>query len=374
MATHIPQGARTRAILAALILGTLLLTVVPSFGVIPQAGVSASTIAGAVASPAWAFFVPPVGPDWADFLPPQPYRVPSVSSGSNTYFVGSQVPTLLCGTTCSYVTNTGVQTMIQVVSQPVMGCLSYWVSDDSAANIWGQVGYYICNGSTPVAFYQIWNLNTGSGVTTGTTSVSTGYHAFSMYSQSGGSVWAYALDGVVFGTYDMGSGLSMGTYPVQAVSEEGYVSGPWIPAQVSFAPAIQTFQTAITFPVGNGWYSPSTAFEPWGGCTSGGAPNNTAGYSCWGIAGNLQDSSIPGDSLVTGGSTASLRGGTYLWNSVSANFALAASPSNVAVNAGVSGTSTLTVSSIGGFTGTVALATSVSPAMRLDCTLATARI
>ena len=74
--------------------------------------------------------------------------------------------------------------------------------------------------------------------------------------------------------------------------------------------------------------------------------------------------------MVTGGSTASLRGGTYLWNSVSANFALAASPSSVAVNAGVSGTSTLTVSSIGGFTGTVALATSVSPATGLDCTLA----
>ncbi len=369
MAIHLPQRDRPRAILAAMVLGTLLLTVVPSFGAIPLAGIAASTDARDIAAPTGAFFVPSEGPNRPDLFPPPFYSFPSVSSGSNTYFVGAQVPTSLCGTTCSYVTNTGVQTMIQVVSQPVVGCLSYWVSDDSAANIWGQVGYYICNSSTPIAFYQIWNLNTGSAITTGTTSVSTGYHTFSMYSQSGGNVWAYALDGVVFGTYDMGSSISMGTYPVQAVSEEGYVSGPWSPAQVAFSPAIQTFQTATTYPVGNGWYSPSTAFEPWGGCTSSGAPNNTAGYTCWGIAGNLQDSSIPGDALVTGGSTALLQGGTYLWNSVSAEFALAASPSSVAVNAGVSGTSTITVSSIGGFTGTVVLAASASPATGLSCTL-----
>src|SRR5712692_10393753 len=116
----------------------------------------------------------------------------SASSGSNNYWVGAQA------SDSAALPNTGIQTTIQVVSQQVVGCLSYWVSEEASSTVWGQVGYYICNGSTPVAFYQIWK--SGFVLVTGTTSVPTGSHEFSMYVQSG-NTWAYALDGSVFGAF-----------------------------------------------------------------------------------------------------------------------------------------------------------------------------
>ncbi len=370
MAVHVARALEATRVLAVFLLGVLLvLGVAPNPGALTQAerpaGAPEATLAATAAAPTVSL----VSAARIYLFPPPPYLAAAASSGSNTYFVGAQVPASSCSSGCTYLTNSGVRSTIQVVSQPVTGCLSYWVSDDSAANIWGQIGYYICNSSTPVAFYQIWNLNTGAGLTSGTTTVSTGYHTFSMYSQNGGNVWAYALDGAVFGTYDMGSNLSLGTYPVEAVSEEGYVSTPWNPAQVWFSPAIQTLQTPMTYPVGTGWYSQYPAFEPWSGCTSDGVANNTAGYSCWGIAGNLQDSSIPGDAMALGGSTALVRGGTYLWNSVAADFTVTASPTTVTANAGVSATSTISVSPVGSFAGTVSLGLSVSPATGLSCTL-----
>ncbi len=371
MTAHVARALVTTRVVAVLMLGVLLgLGIAPHPGALAQAPGPVGAHAAAFAATTEAPSVPSGISARIGFFPPPPDLSAGTNSGSNTYFVGAQVPTSSCSSGCTYLTNSGVRGTIQVVGQPVTGCLSYWVSDDSAANIWGQIGYYICNSSTPVGFYQIWNLNTGAGLTSGTTAVSTGYHTFSMYSQNGGNGWAYALDGAVFGTYDMGSNLSMGTYPVEAVSEEGYVSTPWNPAQVWFSPAIQTLQTSLTFPIGNGWYSQSPAFEPWSGCSSGGVANNTAGYSCWGVAGTLQDSSIPGDAMAVGGPTGPVRGGTYLWNSVAADFTVTASPTSVTANAGVSATSTISVSPIGGFAGTVSLAPSVSPATGLSCTLA----
>ena len=368
MAIHSSERARASGVLAAWVLGFLLaLAIAPLSGATPPLR-SPDAPASVAPYPAAPLPVTP-RPSGGTFRFLPTSSPSATGSGSNTYFVGAQVPASSCSSGCTYLTNSGVRSTIQVVSQPVTGCLSYWVSDDSAANLWGQVGYYICNSSTPVAFYQIWNLSTGAGLTSGTTTVSLGNHTFSMSSQSGGSVWAYALDGVVFGTYDMGAGLSLGSYPVEAVTEEGYVSSPWNPAQVWFASAIQTLQTADTYPVGNGWYSQSPAFEPWMGCTSGGVPSNTAGYSCWGIAGNLQDPSILGGAMATGGGTAPVQGGTYLWNSVTADFALTASPTEVSTLAGASGTSTISVNSLGGFAGTVSLAAAVSPAAGLACTL-----
>ncbi len=285
------------------------------------------------------------------------------------YYVGAQAPTSVCNPSCTYLTNAGAQTTIQVISTQVTGCLSYWIGDDSAANLWGQVGYYICNGASPLAFYEIWNLTSGAVLTTGTTSVTTGYHTFSMYSMSGGATWAYALDGTVFGTYNMGAGLSLGTFPVQAVSEEGLVAGPWTPPQVTFSTAMQTYLTASTYPSGNGWTAVASAFEPWGGCTSTGTANNSGGYTCWGIAGNLQDGSIQANALVTGGSRALLRAGASLWTGGTPDFTLTASPSTVTMNPGSAGTSTITVASLSGFTGTVSLASSISPTAGLSCTL-----
>ncbi len=88
-------------------------------------------------------FAIPVNASSAFQLSQSQYLFPS--SGSNTYRIGAQIQDAVCGSTCNYLNNTGARTTVQVVSEPVVGCLSYWVSDDSAANIWGQVGYYICN-------------------------------------------------------------------------------------------------------------------------------------------------------------------------------------------------------------------------------------
>jgi len=186
-----------------------------------------------------------------------------------------------------------------VISSQVTGCLSFWVADEMSSNsVWGQVGYYICNGPTPVAFYQIWK--SGSVAVTGTTSLSTGSHQFSMYLQSG-TTWAYLLDGGVFGTYNMGSSTSSTTYPIEALSEEGYVSAPWNPLQVQFT-QVQVMSTGVWSPV-------PTGYEPYG-CSQ------TNLYSCWGAQGNLQNPSIPDDALVVGGSTPVILSGTTLWNDV----------------------------------------------------------
>jgi len=230
--------------------------------------------------------------------PPQQPPFASASSGKNYYYVGAEAATSACSPTCVPITNTGAETQVQVVSQQVTGCLSYWISDDSKANIWGQVGYYICNGSTPVAFYQVWNLNTSSVLATGTTSVSAGSHFFSMYAQSG-TVWAYALDGSVFGTHDMQSSVSSSTHPVQAVNEEGGVSAPWNPARVQFGTTILIERSGVWTPV-------TSASEAWG-C-------GTSQQSCWGVQGGSQNSALTADEVLVGGSAPPLASGTDLWN------------------------------------------------------------
>ena len=270
------------------------------------------------------------------------------SSGSNFYWVGAS------DSNSTDLSNSGVQSVIQVISTSVSSaCLSFWISDDAASNIWGQVGYYLCTGSTtPTAFWQVWNLNTSTELATGVTSVSTGYHQFSMYSATSSNTWAYTLDGSVFGTYNMGASVSSSSYPIQAFSEEGYVSSPYSPPEVQFSTAIQTMKSGS-------WYSPQTGSEPFG-CGS-------ASQSCWGVAGNLQNSSIPADSIVVGGGTPLLNAGTLEWDS--RDFTIAASPTGLSGNTGTTLTSTVTVSPVIGFTGTVALADTVSPSTGLICSL-----
>ena len=95
-----------------------------------------------------------------------------------------------------------------------------FLGDDGLSNgYWSQVGYYICASAVPIAFYQKWNLNTNTVLTSGSNSVSVGTHEFSMYLLTG-TTWTYALDGSVFGVYDMGASTSSSTHPVYALSEE----------------------------------------------------------------------------------------------------------------------------------------------------------
>ena len=240
----------------------------------------------------------------------------SSSTGSviNVYYVGAQAPTEICSPACIDLVNSGARTTIQVLSQQVKGCLSYWISDDSGANIWGQVGYYICDGSTPVAFYQVWDLNTYSVLETSSSNISDGYHQFSMYFSSG-TTWEYAVDGKVFGAYDMRSNVSMPSHPVQALSEEGYVSAPWTPARVTFSSAIQILNSGE-------WSSAQTLSAYSGGCNSDGAVGG-AGTSdsslCWGAQGNLQNSTLAAEAVVVGGSTPTILSGSPLGDDVSAS-------------------------------------------------------
>ena len=208
----------------------------------------------------------------------------SASSSGSVWWVGAS------STDSSALPNTGVRGAIQVISMSVVGCLAFWVSDDLSDSIWGQVGYYICNTSTPLAFYQIWNLNTNAVLTTGTTFVSTGSHTFSMYLQSG-TTWAYSLDGTVFGTYDMGASVSSLTYPVYALSEEE--------ANSTFSFPSVTFSTALQVMKSGSWNPVQTA--------------NSYGTG-WGVVGAAQGTGLQADQITVGGSLGVLPQGTQLWS------------------------------------------------------------
>ncbi len=205
------------------------------------------------------------------------------SSGS-VWWVGAS------STDSSALPNTGVQGKIQVISTSVVGCLAFWVSDDLLNNVWGQVGYYICDTSTPLAFYQIWNLDTNAVLTSGSKSVSTGSHTFSMYLQSG-TTWAYSLDGTVFGTYDMGASTSSSSYPVYALSEEE--------ANSTFAFPTVGFSTALQVMESGSWNPVQTA-ESYG--------------TGWGLAGAAQGTGLQANQITVGGSLAALPQGTQLWS------------------------------------------------------------
>jgi MG2 domain len=255
----------------------------PAVTTVWPAGTTGDASAGGVAP-----LLPAVAPN-------QRAATSTASSGSSYYYVGAD------SQPSSALSNSGVGATIQVVSVPTTsGCLSFWVADDSSANIWGQVGYYLCSGSVPLAFYQVWNLNTYTVLVTATTPVTTGAHRFSMYWQSG-SVWAFALDGSTFGTQNLGSSAASSTYPVEALSEEGPVSTTWNPPQVQFED-IQVMSAA------GEWAPVSTGFAPYG-C-------GTTGYTCWGAAGYIQNPSIPSDAVVVGGTTPTIPVGTVLWDGI----------------------------------------------------------
>ena len=226
----------------------------------------------------FALFAPTTG---ATPNPP----IPLLSSPGSVWWVGA------ASTDSSALPNTGVKGTIEVISTSVTGCLAFWVADDLSNNEWGQVGYYICDSSTPTGFYQIWNLNTNTELFTGTTSVTTGTHTFSMYLQSG-TTWAYALDGNVFGTYDMCASVSSSTYPVYALSEEE--------ASSTFNFPSVTFGTAMNVMRSSSWSAVGYA--------------KSYGTS-WGVEGNAQSSSILNNEIVVGGSIGTLAAGTALWGS-----------------------------------------------------------
>lgn len=228
---------------------------------------------------------------WVTTPAPQPNSPPvrsfAAPDTSSVWWVGAS------STDASALPNTGVMSVIQVISTQVTGCLSFWVSDDLSNGNWGQVGYFICDGSVPTAFYQVWNLNTNEIIAGGSASVSPGAHSFAMYLQSG-TTWAYALDGSVMGTYDMGASTSSSSYPVYALSEEQADSVFTFPS-VTFTSAIQALQSGT-------WSAVQTA-QSYG--------------TAWGTSGQAQGGGLGSDQIAVGGSLAALPQGTLLWGTSS---------------------------------------------------------
>ncbi len=249
--------------------------------------------------------------------------IPFVSSfaatgaSSSVWWVGAS------STDSSALPNTGVRGTFPVISFQVTGCLAFWVSDDLTNNVWGQVGYYICDGTTPIAFYQIWNLNSNSVLNGGSSSVSAGDHTFSMYLQSG-TTWAYAVDGTVLGTYDMGAASSSSSYPVQALSEEQATS--------IFAFPSVTFTNAMEVMKAGSW-SPVQTAKSYG--------------TGWGVQGAMQNSGLQNDQISIGGAIGTISQGSTLWNAgiVSTSSSTTGTTSSTSTTTMPPATSTVTVTS-----------------------------
>jgi len=245
-------------------------------------------------------------------------HVHAASGSSGVWWVGAQ------SVDGSALPNTGVEASIQVSNQYFSGCLSFWVSESQLSNgDWLQVGYYICGDSTPIAFYQVWNLSGGVVLSGGYTSVSTGAHTFSMYVTSG-TTWAFALDGSVFGSYNTGSAQTT-SYPVYALSEQSSVASPQAISQVEFYTALDVLRSGV--------WQPVTLATSYG--------------TAWGVAGKAQDSQLLSDSMLVGGGTSSLPQGTQLWNGVqtvirSTSTSLVCSPASLQVGSTSKCTATVT--------------------------------
>jgi len=242
----------------------------------------------------------------------EPVRSFAAPNSGSVWWVGAS------STDASALPNTGVKGVIQVISTQVVGCLSFWVSDDLTNGNWGQVGYFICDGSVPTAFYQVWDLSTNTIIGGGSASVSLGAHSFAMYLQSG-TTWAYALDGSVMGTYNMGASASSSSYPVYALSEEE-ANGVFAFPQVTFTSAMQVLQSGT-------WNAVQTA-QSYG--------------TAWGTSGHAQGDGLQNDQIAVGGSLASLSQGTLLWGTGSSTTTSAVSSTFPPVTSTVTVTTTVT--------------------------------
>ena len=180
--------------------------------------------------------------------------------------------------------NTGARSSIQVQSFDVpVGCVAFWVSDDSAGNLWMQVGYYICDGSTPVVFTQVWNLASYTVVYANilSSTPTPGIHQFAVYLQSG-TTWAATYDGTVVGSYDLGASVSSSSYPVYAMSEENGLAAAISIPTTSFSLGIQAQVNGV-------WVDPaSISVYNYGGD--------------WGLQGPGQNQLMAADSFIVGGS------------------------------------------------------------------------
>ena len=280
---------------------------------------------------------PPVsnGHHVRDFLHDQPLQGASVDASNpfpDFWWIGAY------STDTSAIPNTGVQFSTQVVNTPAGatgGCFNVWTSDTLDNDMWGQVGFSACDEAgepeyDSTAFYQIWNLAVGNGgellVAANSSELTVGLHNFSMYVDSG-TTWAFAVDGNVFGVYDMKSATADVKEGVSTLCEEG--DG----IDAAFVPPV--LQMPITMEVRS-----STGLT-WGPADQA-QVFNTAKLS--GVVGHLQMPALANDQIIVGGSTPAFDAGTLLWNGTSTEGGLPttsdagpSSPPYVAVSCPVAG-------------------------------------
>ncbi len=185
--------------------------------------------------------------------------------------------------------NSGLRTFIEVKPQFIQAFLAFWVSESFSNGLWAQVGYYIFHGSTPVGFYQIWNITSHKEVSTSTTSVSVGVHSFS-FSLDSGTI-DFSIDGKSFASYNIGQASPSPSYPICALSEEGYSSSSFPFSSISFKVAIEILKSGF-------WTSVISA--------------SSFGNS-WGIQGNDQNSSIPQNQIIVGSNLNVIPTSSLLW-------------------------------------------------------------
>jgi hypothetical protein len=156
-----------------------------------------------------------------------------------------------------------------------------------------QVGYFICDGSTPVIFTQVWNLGSYTVVYANTlsTTPTTGIHQFAVNLQSG-TTWVATYDGALVGSYDLGASVSSSSYPVYALSEENSLAAPISIPTTTFSVGVQVQMNGV-------WADPaSISVYNYGGT--------------WGLQGPAQNPLITADSFIVGGSLASPSNGSPL--------------------------------------------------------------
>ena len=233
---------------------------------------------------------PPAPPPAAPSPSPITTPAPSPAAGTNGVFqVGAYIDDTAHGQ------NTGLRGTINVVPQDVPNDhLCFWVSERLDNLMWAQVGWSIYLGSSTVAFFEVWDQTTNTQLTHVETPVGAGSRQFSMFLQSG-TTWAFAVDGQVFGTYDMKSSASATTFdPITAVSEEVLVNSTTGPFPFSGPVTIGSIETFVA-----GAWVPADLGSSYG--------------TAWGVQGHAQDPAASQDTIVVGDGLAPLQAGTPLW-------------------------------------------------------------
>jgi len=205
--------------------------------------------------------------------------------------------------------NTGVRTTVDVTDIsgliPAGGnaYIAVWVAVEFPNLRWAQFGYFTNGPGTGMNwFYQIWEdpgesneseLGGNSG-----SLPSLGSHQFAIYLQAG-TVWAFALDGLVLGTFDMNANVSAGTgapEPIEAVVEQQQLNGipSYIVPIITFTAAIETRQNGV-----------------WGAVLVGNAVNINADF---GTRGRDQVPSLGFNQVVVGDGIPKIPNGTELWH------------------------------------------------------------